>query len=420
MMVERQQQQATIAWQRVRPQQQRQLARQLQALQHLVWKRSARLAQLSWNGTHGPVFHPLVHPTAGDGADAGPLSPRGYQLLRMQNEEAPRTTPSLWHVGEQTEGQPQVGPEQSPQQPRLPSQQQQIAAQLQRVLPQICAGDEPHARGCFKAQRGGVAFESPGGRAAGPQSWPACHPTEGPASLARLQLQKSEPPHVQEWGLPGPPRQPRWHQCGRAQHLQLPQQLCAQHTPSHFTHHEAQSLGSTEEGGTASASSGSEQDSPTTTTARICRSTRSEHQSETLEAMERPQQQHRQPLQHSLRPPPGLGARRCPSLRDALQCLHELHDDSRILALRRVRQMGAQAESLLEEHFGHSGRVERVLTYTVYKGSGGKSARLGDLAFVLMAAKSEATRVLEAGTVCIAENIIEVGPFQSATASPPQ
>jgi len=116
-----------------------------------------------------------------------------------------------------------------------------------------------------------------------------------------------------------------------------------------------------------------------------------------------------------------VGAWRCPSLRDALQCLHELHDDSRILALRRVRQMGAQAESLLEEHFGHFGRVEKVLTYTMYKGNGGKSTRLGDLAFVLMSDQSDAARILESlNEVCIDGNKVEVAPFHSAPGSPLQ
>lgn len=56
--------------------------------------------------------------------------------------------------------------------------------------------------------------------------------------------------------------------------------------------------------------------------------------------------------------------------------------------------------------------MDEVLTYPVYKGTGAKRARLGDLAFVVMSTRADAERILAGvGSVRVAGFDVEVAPF---------
>lgn len=187
------------------------------------------------------------------------------------------------------------------------------------------------------------------------------------------------------------------------------------------------SQSSTDDGATGSVSSGSEQDSPFTAGGGRCPPARCAQAQQ--QCPESPQRRWGfgapttpAPWGGGAQAAPGAaapGAAGCQSLRDALQHLHQLGDNDRILALRRVRHLGTQAESLLRAHFELWGPVVAVLTYPVFKGSAGKTARLGDLAFVVMAAKSDAAHVLEAvESVCVAGYAVEVAPFRRSMGAP--
>lgn len=115
-------------------------------------------------------------------------------------------------------------------------------------------------------------------------------------------------------------------------------------------------------------------------------------------------------------PPPAPPGADFGSLRDALAHIcGDGGDLSRVLAVRRIRSLGRQPKLLLQEHFGRFGLVEGVVTYLVYKPMPGKgrSARLGDMAFVVMASPDCTRQCLAAGeTAAIHGSIVPVSRFQ--------
>lgn len=112
------------------------------------------------------------------------------------------------------------------------------------------------------------------------------------------------------------------------------------------------------------------------------------------------------PLQPRRVPP------RFKSLRDTLKFLNQ-QDESSVILVRRVRGLVSAPEALLREHFAQSGVVLRVLAYWVHKSRTDRSARKGDMAFVLMASVADASRCLDSPSIaCVGGVRVEVSAFQ--------
>eukprot|EP00429_Kryptoperidinium_foliaceum_P122298 CAMPEP_0176332142 /NCGR_PEP_ID=MMETSP0121_2-20121125/76923_1 /TAXON_ID=160619 /ORGANISM="Kryptoperidinium foliaceum, Strain CCMP 1326" /LENGTH=471 /DNA_ID=CAMNT_0017675029 /DNA_START=30 /DNA_END=1445 /DNA_ORIENTATION=- len=435
---------ARLAWERARPQQQSLLVQQLRLLQKLVPMQSQRFAQSSRALAGGmPALAPSSHAGSGYGAVAGPRSgalchePAPPSFRSHETPMCP--TPCPWPLDDEGDGQPQFGP-QRPLQPQQQwqewqqEQEPQLVAhlRLQQTAPRASLGIGPQTRNLSKEEcTVAAAPETP----SDPQSQFVLDSTQ-PQLLPTCPAFGELAPRFPQSGDAGPPGVEHRRANNSAWQSQLPQQPPRQ--PAHAAPIKARSLSSTEDGATASGSSGSEQESPGAT-AGFRHLTWSERERPHEEALERQQQQQRQPLQDHPRSKPfrpqdleqdsapasgasahvGVqGALRCPSLRDALQHVQQIGDDGRIIALRRVRQLGDDAETLLEEHFGRSARIESLLTYTVFKGNGRNVARLGDLAFMVVAARSDVARILQGpDRVCVAGFAVDVGPFQRSSSA---
>lgn len=108
------------------------------------------------------------------------------------------------------------------------------------------------------------------------------------------------------------------------------------------------------------------------------------------------------------------------SLRDALKRLSVL-DPSRILVVRKVRRLGADAAELLREHFAARCAVDAVLMYLVRKGGNFERARAGELAFVITASAAGAQSILDTSpTACVAGHLLEVVPFDGGPPGRPR
>lgn len=105
------------------------------------------------------------------------------------------------------------------------------------------------------------------------------------------------------------------------------------------------------------------------------------------------------------------------SLREVLQHLSETTDLSQVLTVRRVRRLGVTPEPMLWKHFQYYGCVKSVLTYPVFKATGGQGgkSRLGDMAFVVMASARSVENCLSQGNLAsVCGTVVEVSKFERA------